>query len=139
MDEESIQFAAQQMQSRTVSLISNQKNKAAEGIEKLAQAIKAMGQKLEEQDQKRFSDLTLKAAVKVDEFGRSIREKEVEELLGDVKRLAREHPVILCGSAFALGFVLSRFVFPPAEKKEAASIAEIDRMPEDEELWEKGI
>lgn len=139
MDEESIGFAARQIQSRTASLIWNQKNRAAEGIRKLAQAIIAMGQKLEEQDQKRLSGFTMKAAAKVDEFGRSVREKEVDQLIGDVRRLGKEHPVILWSGAFALGFLLARVVFAPGRKKGAVSPQDVDLMPADEELWGKGI
>jgi hypothetical protein len=139
MDQESIQFAAQEIRGRTASLISNQKNNAAEGIRKLARAITAMGQKLDDQEQKKLSDITIRAATKVDDFGRSLREKEMGELIGDVRRLGKEHPVVFWSGAFALGFVVARLIFSLGEKKRALSSEDMGTMPEDEEFWEKGI
>jgi hypothetical protein len=139
MDQESIHFTAQEIRGRTASLISQQKNRAAEGIRKLARAITAMGQKLDDQDQKRLSDITIRTAAKVDDLGRSLREKEMEQLIGGIRRLGKEHPVLLWSGAFALGFVLARLIFSAGEKKRALSPEDMGMMPEDEELWEKGI
>ncbi len=138
MDEQNIRFTAEQIENRTAALIANRKHRAGEGIRKVAQAIFSMGEKFGEQDQRRLSEISAKAAAKVDAFGRAVQEKEIEELIGDAKRMGKEHPVILWGGALVLGFFLARFFFRPGEKRGTGSPGEADVFA-DEEFWEKGI
>ena len=135
---EEIGFAVAQVTGKAKTLLNNEKNRAAEGIGKLAQAVRAMAQKLDDQGQKKFADLAVKTAGKVDDFGRSVRSKEVKELLADIKRFGKEHPVVFWGSAFALGFLLARFLMP-TERKSQDRREDLDLLAEDEEFWKQGI
>ena len=135
---EETRFAVEQVAGRAQTLIMNEKNRAAEGIGKLAQAVRAMAQKLDEQGQKKFSDLAMKTAEKVEDFGRSVREKELKQLLADTKRFGKEHPLIFWGSAFAAGFLLARLLMPTPRKSDDRR-DDLDLLAEDEEFWRQGI
>lgn len=103
---------------------------------KVAQALKAAAQKLDEQDQSKLSNYTTKAAGKLEELSHYLLGKDIHQLFDDTKRFGKEHPALLCGSAFAVGFLVARF-FKHAQKKR--QIPQDDLSPEDELFWEKGV
>jgi hypothetical protein len=56
------------------------------------------------------SEYTEKAAELVEGFSGYLREKNVDQLLGEVERFARRQAALFVGGAFALGFLASRFL-----------------------------
>jgi hypothetical protein len=49
-------------------------------------------------------------ADQIDTWSRRIREKNLDELVTDVQRLARRQPAVFIGSAFAVGLLAARFL-----------------------------
>jgi hypothetical protein len=100
-----------QAQEKAKSALADQKSQAVEGLGSVAQAIRQTGENLRQQDQSTFvAQYADKVADQVDRFSNHLRDKNVEQLIGDAQDLARRQPGIFIGGAFALGVFLARFI-----------------------------
>jgi hypothetical protein len=61
-----------------------------------------------------------RAADQIDSFSRSLREKDVNELLDDAQQLARRQPALFIGGAFVLGLIGARFFKSSAQSNGSA-------------------
>ena len=66
-------------------------------------------QKLREERHDTIAGYIDKAADQIDNWSRRLRDKDIDELMSDVQRLARRQPAVFISSAFALGLVGARF------------------------------
>jgi len=96
----------QQMTSRLAS----QKDRAAEGLGSVAQALWQTGQQLREQDQDGVTSYIDNAASQVERFSTYLQNNDVGELINDVERFARRQPAVFLGGAFVLGLLGARFL-----------------------------
>lgn len=92
------------------SQLTTQKDNAAGGLGSVAQALRTTGEQLREQDQAPVSRYAEAAADMVDGVSGYLRERDVDDMLGEVERFAREQPALFLGSAFVLGFMAARFL-----------------------------
>ena len=90
--------------------LTSQKDRGTDVLGSLAQAVRSSTEKLREQHHDVAAGYVEHAADQIDGWSRRLKEKDVEELLGDVQRLARRQPAVFIGSAFALGLVGARFL-----------------------------
>ncbi len=102
--------AAERAQQQAKSQAASQKERAADRLGSVAQALRQTGQQLREQDQGSMAQYTEKAADQVEWLSDQLRNKDVNQLIGEAERVARRQPALFLGGAFALGLVGARFL-----------------------------
>ena len=90
--------------------LAGQKDRGTDALGTVAQAIRQSTQRLRDEQHESIATFVDRAADQIEGWSRRLREKDVDELLGDVQRLARRQPAVFIGSAFALGLVGARFL-----------------------------
>ena len=100
-----------QARTQVKTQLSSQKEKAAESLGSVAESIRQTGSQLREQDQPlpvgQYAD---RAAEMVDQVADYLRNREIDEMVGQVEELARRQPAVFLGTAFAIGFMAARFL-----------------------------
>jgi len=94
---------------RAAAQLSNQKEKATDGLGSVAAMVRQGTQQLRDQRHDTIAGYVDQAADQIDKFSKQLRDKDVGELLDDAQRLARRRPAVFIGSAFALGVIGARF------------------------------
>ena len=89
--------------------LTTQKNRGTDALGQVANAVRSSTQKLREERHETIAGYIDNAADQIDNWSRRLREKDIDELVSDVQRLARRQPAVFIGSAFALGLVGARF------------------------------
>ena len=100
----------EEAKAQTSTQLSGQKERAAESLGTMAQAIRQTGQGLREHEQGAAGGYADAAAGQVERLATYLRERDVAELLEDVEDLARRQPGVFLGAAVALGFLGTRFL-----------------------------
>jgi hypothetical protein len=90
--------------------LTTQKDRGTDALGRVAAAVRSSTQKLREERHETIATYADKAANQIENWSRRLREKNVDELMSDVQRLARRQPMVFIGSAFALGLVGARFL-----------------------------
>lgn len=98
--------AAEQAQSQA----ERQKDRASGALGGVAQALRATGQQLREQDQGFIAPYTDQAAETVEQFQHYLSGRNVNQLLSDLEDVARREPALFVGGAFAAGLLGARFL-----------------------------
>jgi hypothetical protein len=89
--------------------LTTQKNRGTDALGQVANAVRSSTQKLREERHETIAGYIDKAADQIDNWSRRLRDKDIDELMSDVQRLARRQPAVFISSAFALGLVGARF------------------------------
>jgi uncharacterized protein YjbJ (UPF0337 family) len=95
---------------QVASQVSSQKDRAAEGLGSVAQALRQTGQQLREQDQIGVTQYIDRAADQVDRISGYLGRRDVGQLVDDVEDFARRQPALFLGGAFVLGLLGARFI-----------------------------
>ena len=114
--QEQVSRVVDRAQEQAKSQLGGQVSRAAEGLGTVAEAVGAVGQQLREKDQAALAQYANQAADRIERFSHYLRERDVNELLGEAQRLARRQPTLFMGGAFALGLVAARFLKSSSEK-----------------------
>jgi hypothetical protein len=85
--------------------LTNQKDRGTDALGSVAQAVRSSTQRLRNEQHDTIAGYVDKAADQIENWSRRLKEKDIDELLTDVQRLARRQPAVFIGSAFALGLV----------------------------------
>ncbi|HEU5012632.1 MAG TPA: hypothetical protein VFT66_08820 [Roseiflexaceae bacterium] len=101
---------ADQARQQATSRIADQKDRAAEGLTGVAQALRQTSQQLNDHDQSGFTTYIDSAANQVERVSHYLRDKDVGELIDDVEYYARREPALFVGGAFVLGLLGARFL-----------------------------
>jgi hypothetical protein len=101
---------AEQARQQATSRIADQKDRAAEGLTGVANALRQTSQQLRQQDQAGFTDYIDSAAKQVERISNYLRGKDVGELIDDAEYYARREPALFVGGAFVLGLLGARFL-----------------------------
>lgn len=107
-----------QVRQRATAGLESQKQRATEGLGRVAQAVRGTGDQLRGQEHSSFAEYVDKAAEQIERVSRRIEEKEVGELVDDVRRAARRHTAAVAGSAFVLGLLTARFLKSSADNED---------------------
>jgi ElaB/YqjD/DUF883 family membrane-anchored ribosome-binding protein len=99
--------------------LSQQKDRATEGLGSVAQAVRQSTQQLRDQKHFTLAQYVEQAADQLDKLSTRLKEKNINELVDDAQRFARQRPALFIGSAFAVGLIGSRFFKSSAERYEA--------------------
>ena len=92
------------------SLIGEGKAQVASGLDGLAGVVRDMAAKLDSNGAAPLAKYIHDAADAVDGWSRTVKQKSVDDLLGDTRTLVRTSPALAVGIAVAAGFAVSRVV-----------------------------
>jgi hypothetical protein len=98
--------------------LTNQKDRGTDALGSVAQAVRSSTQRLRNEQHDTIAGYVDKAADQIENWSRRLKEKDIDELLTDVQRLARRQPAVFIGSAFALGLVGARFLKSSRQQNE---------------------
>jgi hypothetical protein len=96
-------------QSATAQL-TNQKERGIDALGSVVQAVRSSTQRLRDEKHDTIAGYVDQAVDRVDAWSRRLKERDVDQLVVDVQRLARRQPAVFIGSAFAIGLVGARFL-----------------------------
>jgi len=100
-----------QARTQVKTQLTTQKEKAAESLGGVAEAIRQTGTQLNEQDQPApVGRYVNQAADVIDNVAQYLRTKDIDEMFHQAEDLARRQPAVFIGAAFALGFMAARFL-----------------------------
>jgi hypothetical protein len=85
-----------------------QKNRGSEQLAGVAGAVHSAADELEKQ-LPAAADYVHDAAARIDRVASSLRDRNLSDLLEDVRRLAHDQPLAFFGGALVAGFAISRF------------------------------
>lgn len=92
-----------------VSQLSTQKDRASDGIGSVVQAVRQSTQQLRDQQHDTIAQYVDQAAAQLERFSKTLKEKNVTQLVDEAQRFARRNPAVFIGGAFALGLLGARF------------------------------
>lgn len=92
------------------SSVVTQKDRAAETIGSVTEALRTMADTMNQQQHGMIGQCTSSAAELMDGVNGYLRERDVDEIVHDVEGYARRNPAVFLGTAFALGFMAARFL-----------------------------
>jgi len=98
--------ARQQVSSR----LTDQKDRASEGLTSVAQALRQTSQQLRQQDQQAVTGYIETAASQVERISNYLKQNDLGGLIDDVEHFARRQPALFLGGTFVLGLLGARFL-----------------------------
>jgi hypothetical protein len=98
------------------SVIAEQKDAAAESLGGVAGALRETAKTLGEQSPA-LGQYTERAAQSLEGFSHTLRDRDVDSLIGQLEDFARRQPLVFVGGAVLAGFALSRFLKASAEAR----------------------
>lgn len=87
-----------------------QKDRGIDALENVTQAVRSSSQRLRDEKHETIASYFDQAVDQIDIWSRRIKEKDLDQFVTDVQRLARRQPAVFIGSAFALGLLGARFL-----------------------------
>ncbi len=104
------QEIVEQARQQARSSLSEQKDRAAEGLDSVAQAVRQTGAQLRNQQQAGFAEYADRTADQIEHFSGYLRENDLEDMVHEVESFARRQPLLFLGGALAAGFLGARFL-----------------------------
>jgi hypothetical protein len=97
------------------SLFEEQRNRAADEIAAIGQALRQSARALDQSggSMARYAD---QAAQQIDDFASTLRNRTWNELAGDVEDFARQWPLLFMAAAVGIGFAGGRFLMASAAR-----------------------
>jgi hypothetical protein len=103
--------AATQAGDKVASQLDSQRNRAAEGLGNVAQALRQTSDQLRGQEQSLgVEGYIASAADQVERFSGYLRSTNTRQMVQRLEQFAREQPAVFLGSAFMLGLLGARFL-----------------------------
>ena len=97
-----------------------QKDKAAQNLDEMADALRGASGKMNEGDQPMLGDFAERAAGGLQQISTRLRSKDVDGLMRDAQAFAREQPLAFFGLSIAAGFLAMRFLKSSQSAKPSA-------------------
>lgn len=98
--------------------ITQQKGRAAEMVDSIADALHQTGQHLEDNNQAPIANFAHQAATRLEQFSDDLQNKSVDEMVGGVEDFARRDPQLFLGGAVVLGLLAARFFKASARRQQ---------------------
>ena len=95
---------------RATAQLSSQKGRATDGLDTIAHAVRQTTQQLRADDHGAVAEYIDKAAEQLERLSQRLRDKDIGELVHDARDLARRQPAVFIGGSFALGLLAARFL-----------------------------
>ena len=90
--------------------LTQQKDRATDGLGSVAHAVRQSTQQLRDQQHDTIAQYIEQAADQLEKLSTRLKEKNVNEIVDDAQRFARQRPALFVGSAFAIGLLGARFL-----------------------------
>jgi hypothetical protein len=97
------------IQQQASSALSSQKDRAADGMKSVIEAVRQTGESLREKNGT-IAGYADNAASQLERFSNQLRDRDVSELMDEVSAFARRQPGLFIGGGVALGLVAARFL-----------------------------
>jgi len=102
---------ADQVKQQGTTQLNSQKERAAEQLTGVSQALRQTGQQLRyENPEGPVAQYAEKAAEQVERLSSYLQQHEIGDMVGDIERFARRQPALFLSGAFALGVIAARFI-----------------------------
>lgn len=108
-----------QVKSTATNRLEDQKNKAAEGVASVAQAIHEAGRNMD--DSSPIAEYANKAAQYLEGVSNHLQARDLRTLLTEVEHFARRQPTLFIGGGLLLGMLGARFLKSSGSAAEAAA------------------
>src|SRR5829696_2191060 len=99
-----------QVRDKATSQLNEQKTRATDSLGDVAQAVRQSTQHLREQQYDTVAQFVERAADQIERFSNHLRERDLNQLVGEAQRFARQQPAVFIGSSFAAGMLAARFI-----------------------------
>jgi hypothetical protein len=103
------------IQQRVTSRVDEQKNRAADGLGGIANAIRTAGNELRGENEALAQYVDM-ASDQLRKFADTIRQRGVADMMDDVNRFARRNPAVFIGGALLVGIGVARFLKASADR-----------------------
>jgi hypothetical protein len=90
-----------------VSTVDDQKNRAADGLVNMAEAVKRLAEEIGGQNRVVNSAVNV-ATQRLHQVADGLRHRQSADIANEIARVAREHPWLFVGGAFVLGVGLAQ-------------------------------
>ena len=95
---------------RASSQIDAQKGRATDSLSAIAGAVRQSTEQLRDDQHDGLAQYVEQAANQLERFANGLRDKSADELLRDVRNLARRQPALFIGGSVAVGILAARFL-----------------------------
>jgi len=92
------------------SQLGSQKERVAGSVDSFARALRETSKQLKQSDDTPVAEYIEGAAERVEQLSSHLRQRSVDELIGDAESFARRQPALFLGGAFFLGAMAARFL-----------------------------
>lgn len=116
---QSVESVKDEALSRGKGIIEGQKNTASETAHRIASALENVASDLEN-DQPQVASVFRDGARALDNFSRTLHDRDTEGLLRQAQDFARRQPALVIGGTIAAGFLLSRILKSSPQREEGA-------------------
>lgn len=107
-----------QAASKARSYADQGKDRATDALSNFARLIEDAAETIDEKVGAQYGDYARRAAQTVSGYATTLRDKNVDDLLTDVRETVRKSPAVAIGAAAALGFVLARVIKAASESRD---------------------
>ncbi len=111
--------AAKKMEARAESTAAENKGRAADRVDGIAEAARTGSQTLRDRDQESAADVADAVADRAGAASRYLRDHEVGEMRADAERFARRNPWVFLGGSFVAGVLIGRFLRASSDEEES--------------------
>ena len=99
-----------QVRDKAASQLNEQKARATDSLGSVAQAVRQSTHHLREQQYDTVAQFVERAADQIERFSNHLRERDLNDLVSEAQRFARQQPAVFIGSSFAAGMLAARFI-----------------------------
>lgn len=115
---------AREVKERGKERVEEQAERAASGVDDLADAVESAASRLSELEHQGLADYASQLATSLGDMSGKLRDKNVDELAGDVRTIAHRNPALFVLGSIAVGIGLSRFAKAKSDRPRADTSAE---------------
>jgi hypothetical protein len=101
---------AERMRGRISSAMDARKDRAIDSLMGVADAVRRLGDPLQEESYGKAAEYTRKAAERLDDVALYLRERDTQQLIQDLRGFARRQPAVFMGIGFLAGALCGRFL-----------------------------
>jgi hypothetical protein len=101
---------ADQLRSKASSALSQQKNRATEGLGSIVDAVRSTGRQLGDSNHSSIAGYVNNAADSLQRWTDTLQHKDVGEIVEDIQRFGRRQPALFIGLSFGVGLLGARFL-----------------------------
>ena len=99
-----------QVKDKAAAQLNAQKQRATDGLGSVASAVRQTTERLRAEQHDTVAAFVERAADQIERFSNHLRDRDLNELVGEAQRFARQQPAVFIGSSFAAGLLAARFI-----------------------------